>query len=57
MEGILKEKASTSLSGRVGEGDFSAKGTLEKREIRNWQKLGMIKMRDFFLEIQQGPKS
>lgn len=51
MEGILKEKASTSLSGRVGEEDFSAKGTLQKREIRNWQKLGMIKMRDFFLEI------
>lgn len=48
LKWILNEKVRTRLSGREMEKGFSRKRTVEKREVRNWQQLGVTEKGFFF---------
>ena len=48
LKWILNEKVRTRLSGRELEKGFCRKRTVEKREVRNWQQLGMTEKGFFF---------
>lgn len=54
LKGVLKEKVKYRfVRQRFGEGVFQAKGIVQEKDFKNWQKLGMTKTGLFFLRYKR----